>query len=80
MGEWVDLSAEFSLDWPFSEKYLRKLFGKTDVEDALQRVERLSNDEARAATVQVLEATDSMDNKMEQVVDGAQRVNQLVYR
>jgi hypothetical protein len=30
--------------------------------------------------LQVLEATDSMDNKMEQVVDGAQRVFRLVYR
>jgi hypothetical protein len=56
-----------------------KLCRKTDIEDALKRLERLSNDEALTATVQVLEAADSMDNKVEQVVDGVQRVFRLVY-
>ncbi|KAH9962798.1 hypothetical protein BGW80DRAFT_1353680 [Lactifluus volemus] len=64
----------------WGKKYLRKLLGKNDIEDALQRLEILSNDEARTATVQVLETTDSMDNKIEQVVDGTQRVFRLVYR
>jgi len=57
---------------------VRKLIGRTNIEDALKRLEKLSNDEALTATVQVLEATDSIDNKMEQIVDGAQRVLCLV--
>jgi hypothetical protein len=55
-----------------------KLYGKTDIEDSLKRMEKLSNDEALTATVQVLEATGSMNNKMEQVIDGAQRIFRLV--
>ena len=39
--------------------------GRTDIEDALKRLEKLSHDEGLRATVQVLEAT-------ELVVDGAQ--------
>jgi hypothetical protein len=54
---------------------LKKLTGKTDIEGALTRLEKMSNDEALTATVQVLEAADSMDGKMEQVVDGAQHAS-----
>jgi hypothetical protein len=57
---------------------VKKLIGKTDIEDALKRLEKLSTDEALTATVQVLEATDSIDNKMEQIVDGAQHILRLV--
>jgi hypothetical protein len=57
-----------------SEKYLKKLLGRTDIEDALKRMDKLSNDQALTATVQVLGATYGIDNKMEQVVDGVQRV------
>jgi ribosome recycling factor len=50
---------------------VNKLIGRTDIEDALKRLEKLSSDEALTATVQVLEATDSINSKMEQIVDGA---------
>ncbi|KAH9962804.1 NACHT domain-containing protein [Lactifluus volemus] len=58
----------------WGKRYLKKLTGKTDIEDALTRLEKLSNDEALTATVQVLEAADSMDGKMEQVVDVTQQI------
>jgi hypothetical protein len=75
MGKWVDPWAERSLNRPFSERYLKKLTGRSDIEDALTRLENMSNDEALTATVQVLEAADSMGSKMEQVVDGAQHAS-----
>jgi hypothetical protein len=40
-----------------SEKYLRKLIGKTDIEDALKRLDKLTNEEVRMVAAQVLEAT-----------------------
>ncbi|KAF8485592.1 hypothetical protein F5888DRAFT_1764605 [Russula emetica] len=40
-----------------TRKYLKKLAGRTDMEDALKRVEKLTNEEIRMATAQVLKAT-----------------------
>ena len=40
-----------------SEKYLRKLIGRADIEDALRRLDQLTQEEARMATMQVLKAT-----------------------
>jgi hypothetical protein len=65
MGEWVCRKADLSVDWSLSERYLKRLVGRKDIEDALKRLEKLSHDEGLTATVQVLEAT-------ERVVDGAQ--------
>ena len=39
------------------EKYLKKLIGKTDIEDALKRLDKLTNEEVRMVTAQVLRAT-----------------------
>ena len=61
-------------DCPCSEKYVKKLVGRTDIEDALKRLEKLSHDETLTATMQVLKLTDGVDNKMEAVVDGARGV------
>ena len=48
---------------PFSEKYLKKLFGnKTDVEDALKRLDVLTQEEAQMAAAQVLNATHTVDD------------------
>jgi hypothetical protein len=53
---------------------VKRLFGRTDIEDSLRKLDKLENDEARMATVQVLKVTDNIDNKMDQVVDGTQHV------
>jgi hypothetical protein len=53
---------------------VKRLVGRTDIEDALKRLEKLSNDEALTATVQILRVADRVDNRIEEVVDGAQGV------
>jgi hypothetical protein len=52
-----------------SEKYLRKLAGKTDIEDGLKRLDKLTTEEARMATVQVLKATRLVDERVKAVGD-----------
>jgi hypothetical protein len=48
---------------PFSEKYLKKLFGNgTDIEDALKRLDILTQEEAQMAAAQVLKATHVVDD------------------
>ena len=61
-----------------SEKYLKKLVGRTEIEDALKKLDNLTNEEARMATAQVLKATHDVDNrvagvddKVAVVIDGA---------
>ena len=63
----------------YSEKYGKKLIGRTDMEDALNRLDKLTQEEARMATVEVLRATHaidervaSVDDKVTEVLNGAQ--------
>ena len=47
----------------FSEKYIKKLFGKgTAIEDALKRLNILTQQEAQMAAAQVLKATHTVDD------------------
>ena len=63
---------------PFSEKYLKRLIGRTDIEDALKKLDRLTQEEARMAAAQVLHVANTVDDtvkaiddKIAAVVDGA---------
>jgi archaellum component FlaC len=51
-----------------SGKYLKKLIGRTDLEDALRTLEKLANEEVRMATAQVLKVTHTVDDRV-RVVD-----------
>jgi archaellum component FlaC len=55
------------LDLP-AERYLKKLFGGKDVEDALQRLDKLTQEEARMAAAEALTITRGIDDKVN-VVD-----------
>ena len=47
-----------------SGKYLKKLIGKTEIEDALKRLDKLTDEEVRVVTAQVLGATHAVENKV----------------
>ena len=58
-------------------KYVKKLVGRTDIEDALGRLDRLTQDEVRMAAAQGLKATHEvddrvrdMDDKIDLIIDG----------
>ncbi len=54
------------------EKFLKKLAGRTDIEDALKRLDRLTQEEARIALAEVLKITHTV---REVVINGAQGVS-----
>lgn len=54
------------------EKFAKKLFGESEIEAALQRLDRLTNDEARITSAQTLQVVYSLMNKMKMVMDGMQ--------
>ena len=43
-----------------SEKFLKKLMGKNDIEDALKRLDTLTQEEARIATAEIFKVTNKM--------------------
>ena len=60
-----------------SEKYVKKLVGRKDIEDALSRLDRLSQEEARMATAQVMkvahlvkDGVEAVRNKVNLAVEG----------
>ena len=49
------------------------MFGEKDVEAVLQRLDRLTHDEARATAVHTLEVVHGLVQGMKVVIDGKQR-------
>ena len=52
-----------------SEKYLKKLIGRRDIEDALSRLDRLTQEEARMATAQVLKVVNRVEDSVKGIDD-----------
>ena len=52
-----------------SEKYLKRLIGRTDVEDALKKLGKLTDEEARMAVAQNLKATHNVDERVRGVAN-----------
>ncbi|KAN0129971.1 hypothetical protein V8E53_012226 [Lactarius tabidus] len=47
-----------------AKKFLKKLVGRKDIEDALMRLDKLTQDEAQMAAAQILKLTHVVDNKV----------------
>jgi hypothetical protein len=60
-----------------AEKFAKRLLGRLDIEDALKRLDMLTNEEARMATALVLKATCNLDDRVRGVSD---RVAAVDYR
>ena len=54
------------------EKILKKILGKNDIEDALKRLDTLTQEEARMATAEIWKATRCVNNQVAVLIDGAQ--------
>jgi hypothetical protein len=61
-----------------SEKYGKRLIGKTDMEDALKNLDRLTQEEARMATAETLRATYAVDERVRGVTEQVLSVNDKV--
>ncbi|KAH9073559.1 hypothetical protein EDB83DRAFT_2191480, partial [Lactarius deliciosus] len=56
-----------------TKKYLKKLAGRTELDDALKRLDKLTQEEARMAAAQLLKIAHNVENKIMQVIDDRQR-------
>ena len=53
-------------------KFVKKLLGEKDIEAVLQRLNRLTQDEAKLTAAQILEAVRGLVQNMRVVIDGEQ--------
>ena len=67
-----------SLTYGSSEKYLKRLAGITNMEDALKRLDKLTHEEARMAIAQNLKATRDVDDRVKGVGDAVRGVDARV--
>ena len=65
----IDLSTQV-----YSEKYLKKLIGNTEAEDSLQRLDKLTQEEARMASAELLKITHRVEGKVKGVDDKVEDV------
>ena len=70
----IDICSEIDRD---AMAYLKKLVGRKDVEDALQRLDRLTQEEARMAAAEILTITRGIEDTVKEVDDN---VKSLVER
>jgi hypothetical protein len=61
-----------------SERYFRKLAGNTDIEDSVQRLDNLTQEEARMASAELLKVTHGVDGKVEDVYGEVQDIGNKV--
>ncbi|KAI0287884.1 hypothetical protein BC826DRAFT_1178184 [Russula brevipes] len=57
-----------------TKRVLKKLIGRSDIEDALQRLDNLMQDEGRMAAAQGLKATHRMNDRIDVAINGAHLV------
>ncbi|KAH9965643.1 hypothetical protein BJV74DRAFT_290796 [Russula compacta] len=62
-----------------AKTFLKKLFGRTDIEDALGRLDKLTQEEARMAAAEGLKATHGVDDKVVRVGNEVQGVSNRVH-
>ena len=62
-----------------AEKFVKKLLGENDVNAVLQRLDRLTLDEARTTAAQTLEVVYGLFQNMRVVIDG-ERIQCLIGR
>jgi hypothetical protein len=61
-----------------SEKFVKKLIGKNDMEDVLKKLDKLTQEEARMAAVQNLKATHTVDDRVSTVGNTLVTINNRV--
>jgi hypothetical protein len=58
--------------FPSLEKIMKRLLGKHEIDDALMRLDTLTQDEARMATLEVLKVARNIENQVQVVIEGSQ--------
>ena len=58
-----------------SEKFLKRVIGRTDLEDGIKKLDKLTNEEVAMASAQLLKVTHNIDNNVMKVDENVLVVN-----
>ncbi|KAH9073562.1 hypothetical protein EDB83DRAFT_82556 [Lactarius deliciosus] len=61
-----------------TKKYLKKLAGRMELEDALKRLDKLTQEEARMAAAQLLKIAHNIENKVTRVIDDGKEATAIL--
>ncbi len=68
--------------WPLTErgleKYLKRVIGRTDMEDAVKKLDKLTVEETRMAIAQNLKATHNVDERVRGVANTVEVIDNRV--
>ena len=59
----------------FSEKFLKRVIGRTDLEDGMKKLDKLTNEEVAMASAQLLKVAHNIDNNVLVVKSEIELVN-----
>jgi hypothetical protein len=76
-SEWV-ITYTLSIAQCAVEKFAKKLLGESEVEAVLQKLDRLTQDEARMTVAQTLGVVHGLVGNVKVVMDGTQRLHDLL--
>ena len=62
----------------FSEKFLKRVIGRTDLEDGIKTLDKLTNEEVAMASAQLLKVAHVIDKNVTEVNEGVRRVDENV--
>ena len=62
----------------FSEKFLRRVIGRTDLEDGIKTLDKLTHEEVAMASAQLLKVTHNINKNVMKVDKGVSRVDENV--
>ena len=62
------------------EKYAKRLIGRTEMEDGLKKLDKLTQEEARMASAENLKATHVVDERVKGVVDAVEAIDNKIVR
>ena len=62
-----------------TEKFAKKLLGESEIEAVLQRLDRLTQEEARITVVQTLGVVHGLVGNVRVIMEGARRLNDCSY-
>jgi archaellum component FlaC len=57
---------------------MKRLIGRTDIEDALKKLDKLTNEEARMAVAQNLKATHNVDGRVREVANTVEAIDNRI--
>jgi hypothetical protein len=61
-----------------SEKFLKRAIGRTDLEDGMKKLDKLTNEEVAMASAQLLRVTHNINNNVTEVNEGVRCVDENV--